>query len=82
MLVEDIRAKFPIKNIPAIVGEPTYKAIKTLWGAKYANSAAILTTLRGGHNGHIGLIMDASVYANFTTTAYARPMEPDPYAQH
>ena len=27
MSIEDIRAKFPIKTIPAIIGDPTYKAI-------------------------------------------------------
>ena len=27
VLVKDIRAEFPIKNIPAIIGEPTYKDV-------------------------------------------------------
>ena len=30
MSVEDIRAKFPIKTIPKIIDEPTYKAINKL----------------------------------------------------
>ena len=38
--------------------------------------------LRGGRNVHIGLIMDAAVYANFSAKAYARPTEPGTYAQH
>ena len=45
---EDIREKFPIKNIPNIIGEPTYKAINKLRGGLYVNAAVIPTTLRGG----------------------------------
>ena len=46
--VEDIRAKFPIKTIPKIIGEPTYKATNNLREALYANTAAIPTALVGG----------------------------------
>ena len=58
MSVEDIREKFPIKNIPKIIGEPTYKAINKLREALYANAATIPMMLRGRRNGHIGLLMD------------------------
>ena len=47
-LVEDIREKLPIKTIPNIIGEPTYKAINELREALYANGSAIPTALRGG----------------------------------
>ena len=63
MPVEEIRAESPIKTIPEIIGEPTYKAINEVREALYTNSAAILMNLGGGRNGRIGLIMDASVYA-------------------
>ena len=82
MLVKDIRVKFTIKTIPAIIGEPTYKAINEVQEALYANSAATPTTLGGGRNGHIGLIMDAVFYANTSITAYTRPTEAGLYAQH
>ena len=36
----------------------------------------------GGRIGHIGVLMDAAVYANAATTDYVRPTEPGPYAQH
>ena len=59
---EDIREKFPIKTIPKIIGEPTYKATNKLMEGLYANTAAILTALRGGAkwphlptNGHSSL---------------------------
>ena len=48
MLVEDLRAKFPIKNIPNVIVEPTYKAINELREALYLNVAAIPTTLERG----------------------------------
>ena len=82
MSVEDIRAKFPIKNILRIIGDPTYKAINKLREDMYANAAAIPKNLGGGRYFHIGLLMDTAVYANVATTAYARPTDPGPYAQH
>ena len=82
MLVKYIREKSPIKTTLKIIGDPTYKAIKKLREAMYSNAAAISTTIGGGRNGHIGLIMDTSVYANITAFAYVRPADPGPYAQH
>ena len=82
MSIEDIRAKFPIKTIPAIIGDPTYKAINDLREALYANAATIPTMLGGARNGHIGLLMDTSVYANIATTDYTIPTETGTYAQH
>ena len=41
-----------------------------------------LQRLGGGRNFHIGLIMNAAVYANLSMTAYKRWAEPVPYAQH
>ena len=69
MSVRDIRSKFLIKIIPEIIGGPTYRAVNKVCEALYANASAIPTTLGGGHNGHIGLIMDAALYDNVSTTA-------------
>ena len=74
------KGKFPIKNIPARIGEPIHKAINELLEVLYKNAAAIPETLGVGRNGHIGLLMDAEVYANVSTTAYTRPTEPGPIA--
>ena len=82
MLVEDIREKFTIKTTPKIIGDPTYKAINDLREALYANAATIPTMLGGARNGHIGLLMDTSVYANIATTDYTIPTETGTYAQH
>ena len=59
ILVEDIMVKLPIKTIPKIIGDLTYKAINELRKDLYANASVIPTALGGGRNGHIGLLMDA-----------------------
>ena len=33
-------------------------------------------------NGHIGIIVNSSVYANVSTTYYVRPKDPGSYAQY
>ena len=69
MSVKDIRAKYPIKTIPKIIGEPTYKAINDLREALYVNAAAIPTTIERDGNGHIGrLLTETAVYVNVSTT--------------
>ena len=63
MSVENIMAKFPIKNDLEIIGEPTYKAINKLREVLYANASTIPTMLGGGEmkwphsptNGNISL---------------------------
>ena len=78
MLLEYVRGKSPIKTIPNIIVEQTYKAINELREALYMNAADNPMMLRGGRNGHIGLLMDAAVYVNVAYTAYKRPAEPGP----
>ena len=46
--VEDVRANLPIKTIPNIIGETSYKAINEIREALYGNAAAIPTALEGG----------------------------------
>ena len=48
MLVENLKAKLSIKNIPNIIGEPTNKAINEMSEAMYANADTIPETLGGG----------------------------------
>ena len=82
ILIEEIREKLPIQNIPAIIGETIYKVIHEVQEALHKNSDAIPTTLGVGSNGRIGLIMDAAVHDNISTMAYTRPTDPGPYVQH
>ena len=82
ILLEDVREKLPIKTIPNVIGDPTYKAINELREALYVNAATRPTTLGEGEMATSGSIMDAAVYANLYKTAYTKSKEPRSYAQH
>eukprot|EP00957_Ditylum_brightwellii_P121563 9270788-Ditylum_brightwellii.AAC.2 len=42
----------------------------------YTKGAAILTTLGGGAQGHIGIVMDGTLYSTLSTTAYTLWVQP------
>ena len=75
--VDDIIAKFPMKTLPIISGEPDYTYINTVIQFIYGNAASLPTTLGGGQNGHIGLITTHLLYATLVpNNAYSAPIEP------
>ena len=76
LLVDNIIAKFPVKNIPAITGEPDYEAINNMVQTLYGNAASLARTLGGGRHGHIGIIMSPPSYATLTATPYISPNDP------
>ena len=82
MLIEGVRAKLIIETIPNTFGDPTYKAMNELREALYANAASVPTTIRGGANRLVGILMDTTVYMNVAAMAYTRPEKTGPYAQH
>jgi hypothetical protein len=55
--VADIAAKFPVKTLPIVTGEPNYASIGQLIQTLYGNAASFPTTIGGGAHGHIRLIM-------------------------
>jgi hypothetical protein len=55
--VTDIVAKFPVKTLTVITGEPDYETINHIVQTLYSNAASLPTTIGGGAHGHIGLIM-------------------------
>jgi hypothetical protein len=76
LTVDAIVAKFPVKILPLINGEPDYDAINHMVQTLYGNAASLSTTLGGGAHGHIGIIMTPPLYATLTATPYAAPMDP------
>ena len=75
--LDNIIAKFPMKTLPIISGEPDYASINTMVQFLYGNSASLPTTLGGGQHGHIGLIMTHIFYATLApNTAYTAPIDP------
>jgi hypothetical protein len=82
LTVDDIIAKFPNKRLPIIDGEPDYASISTMVQLLYGNAATLKTTLGGGRNGHIGIIMPAELYATLSVTPYNSPPDPGPIPIH
>jgi hypothetical protein len=77
--VADIVAKFPVKTLPVITGEPDYETIGQIIQTIYGNAASLPTTIGGGvHAGHIGLIMTPLLYAGAHTNNIHRPQRPRP----
>jgi hypothetical protein len=70
LTVDAIVAKFPIKSIPTITGEPDYDDINQMVPTLYGNAASLATTLGGGAHGHIVTIMTPPLYATLTATPY------------
>jgi hypothetical protein len=75
LTVDAIVAKFPVKIIPTITGEPDYDAINQVVQTLYGNAASLATTLGGGAHGHIGNIMTPPLYVTLTATPYELPMD-------
>ena len=76
--VDDIVAKFPMKKLPRIDGEPTYESINDMMQMLYANAATLSTTIGGGIHGHIGLIMKPALYRTLSAIPYVIPVDPGP----
>jgi hypothetical protein len=82
LTVDDIIVKFPTKRLPIIDGEPDYASISKMVQLLYSNAATLATTLGGGRNGHIGIIMPAELYATLSNVPYHGPPDPGPVPIH
>eukprot|EP00957_Ditylum_brightwellii_P147168 11206574-Ditylum_brightwellii.AAC.1 len=54
--VEEISKNFPQQSIPAIIGKPTYTAIRAVHHPLQENVASVPMTLGGGRHGHLALV--------------------------
>ena len=72
-LVDDVVAKFPMKTMPKLDGEPNYGNINTMVQLLYEKAASLPTTLGGGQHGHIGIIMTTQLYNTLANTLYKNP---------
>ena len=64
---EEIILKFLVKHLQKHDGEPTYEIIIQWMQLLYANAATLPTTLEGRRHGHIGMIMQPTLYATLST---------------
>jgi hypothetical protein len=72
---------FQHKVLTSLHGQPTYKTLQTLATEIKANAASVLSTLGGGHFGHLGLILSDARYATLAITVpWISPVNPGPFA--
>ena len=74
--VDNVVAKFLMKAMPKIYGEPDYGNTNTMMKLLYGNAASLPTTLGGGQHGHIGIIMNPQLYTTLANTPYESPPDP------
>ena len=76
--VEENLKGFPITKID---GQPTNKDLNQLKTELFEMVASIRTSNNGGSHGHIGMIMDETVYQAFSKggAAFIMPTYPGPY---
>ena len=78
---EDIDYKnnrFEYPDLTRIIGEPTTSSLITLHNEVKSNAISVNTTLGGGQNGHLGLVVTPATYATLVPgdTPYTRPANP------
>eukprot|EP00957_Ditylum_brightwellii_P083608 6355480-Ditylum_brightwellii.AAC.1 len=73
---DKIKAKFPHPTLQQVEGEPDYAAINTIMQQLYKNTAMIPSSLGGGEHGHIGLVMESTLYFSLSATVYSVPSAP------
>ena len=73
---ESIVASFPHQVIPRQIGQPTYATISEVHTKLKANAASIPSTLGGGMNGLLGLMLGPATYQAFTGRMFAAPQDP------
>eukprot|EP00957_Ditylum_brightwellii_P048465 3677613-Ditylum_brightwellii.AAC.1 len=73
---DKIKAKFLHPMLQWVEGEPDYAAINAIMQQLYENTVTIPSSLGGGAHGHIGLVMEPTLYSSLSTTAYNGPSAP------
>lgn len=72
-------ASFPHSTIPPIQGRPNYAALRELRSMLKTNAASVRSTLGGGANGYLGLIVAANIYNTIAPgTPFNIPQFPGP----
>eukprot|EP00957_Ditylum_brightwellii_P148275 11289114-Ditylum_brightwellii.AAC.1 len=68
---------FEYPELTLIHGEPTTSTLLSLHSKVRSNAQSGDTMLGGGSNGHLGLVCDATIYANIPgAAAYVHPLNP------
>ena len=68
---------FQHSSLTKIYGEPTFQSLHKLYKEVKANASSVASTLGGGLNGHLGLVVTPVNYARTApNTPYTRPGHP------
>ena len=77
-LVDLKQTFFDYPELSKISGEPTLGSLMTLRNELKANAQSVTTTLGGGANGHLGLVLSEQAYEQIAPgTPYVRPVLPE-----
>ena len=69
---------FPHPTIKPIVGKPEYEAICNLHRKLNVNAASAQTTLGGGDNAYMDIMLEPTSYTTFTVNAFINTVDPFP----
>eukprot|EP00957_Ditylum_brightwellii_P167548 12754922-Ditylum_brightwellii.AAC.1 len=67
---DTIKAKFLHSTLQQIEGEPDYAAINAIMQQLHENAATVPSNLGRGAHGHIGLVMEPTLYSSLSATTY------------
>jgi hypothetical protein len=73
---------FPHPTLTPILDKPTAATIKQLKKEVYANARSVHSELRGGMNGHLGVVMNVAPYVIRAGQAFVEPIHPGVQAAH
>ena len=74
--IDNILERMPNKVFTRIQGEPSFETLEQFQKELRANAKAIHSTLGGGAQGHLGLLMTPAAYAHVSPTAFVPPTHP------
>ena len=78
-MIYKIMAKFTGKTLPIIRVDPNYEDIIEIMQVLYVNLVGLPTLQGGGHNRHIGIIMNPTLYSTLKTTECIKLTDPVVY---
>ena len=73
-LVDLKQTFFDYPELSKISGEPTLGSLMTLRNELKANAQSVSTTLGGGANGHLGLVLSEQAYEQIAPELYTSGM--------
>ena len=74
--IDYINRHFQFPELSKIHGEPTYEALQSIKDELKANATSVTSSLGGGANGHLGIILTNAEYARICLTRYIVPTFP------